>query len=341
MPLPLSDCRRIIEGVFCREDLPDDLRAKFTKWMLGHENDPALQQVMLEIWSAIPQNQSEIPVDGLRRLLHEVDPISDSQATACKKSFFSRIRRPLAAAAMIAMIFTAGWMAPRLLSSGSDRDVLSTTILVSSPESKGRYVLPDGTEVWLNSDSRLSYSNDFNSIDRTVNLSGEAYFNVTHDTSRPFIVNLDSLRVEVSGTAFDAINYPFAPVQVALQRGSVNITGIGHDMAVAMTPDQIVTRMRGLSDISVAQAKSENYCGWMARKLTFDNRRFADILTNIERRYAVSIDVAPDVNLEKRLSLTIGDETFQETASLLEMLLSIEIRSNGNNVTVRPARSRS
>lgn len=81
MPLPLSDCRRIIEGVFCREDLPDDLRAKFTKWMLGHENDPALQQVMLEIWSAIPQNQSEIPVDGLRRLLHEVDPISDSQAT--------------------------------------------------------------------------------------------------------------------------------------------------------------------------------------------------------------------------------------------------------------------
>lgn len=340
MPLPLSDCRRIIEGVFCRPDLPEDLRAKFTKWMLGHENDPALRQVMLEIWSAIPENQGEIPVEGLRRLLHEVDPISDNPAPAYKKSLFHRMRRPLAAAAAVAIVFTAGWMAQRFLSPARSLDAPSTTILVSAPESKGRYVLPDGTEVWLNFDSRLSYNSDFNSKDRSVTLSGEAYFDVAHDAEKPFTVELDSLRVEVTGTAFDAINYPFAPVQVALRRGSVNITGIGHDLAVTMTPDQIVTRVRGLSDISVSQTESENYCGWMARKLIFDNRRLADILTNIERRYAMTIEVDPGVNLEKRLSLTIGDETFEETASLLELLLSVEIKTDGNNATLRRTSNR-
>ena len=335
MPLQMSDCRHILEGVFCRPDLPEELRHKFTRWMLGHENDPVLRRAMLEMWAKTPATADAPSAEGLRRLLHEVDPLSDSQTHG--KGFLRRIYRPLAAAASVAAVFAAGWFAPALLGEAGGNTPLATTILVSSPESKGHYILPDGTEVWLNSDSRLSYSSDFNRSARKVTLEGEAYFDVAHDEDRPFTVALDSLMVEVTGTAFDAINYPFAPVQVALRRGSVSVSGIGDDMALNMTPDQIVTRMRGLSDISVAQTESENYCGWMARKLTFDNRRLADIITNIERRYAVSIEVGPGINLEKRLSLTIGDETFRETASLLEMLLSVDFETNGSNVTMRRA----
>lgn len=335
MPLQMSDCRRILEGVFCRPDLPEDLRHRFTRWMLGHENDPVLRRAMLEMWEKTPATSDTPSAEGLRRLLHEVDPLSGSQTRG--KGFLHRIYRPVAAAAAVAAVFSAGWFAPSLLGEAGDRDALDKTILVSAPESKGHYILPDGTEVWLNSDSRLSYSGDFNRSARAVTLEGEAYFDVAHDETRPFTVALDSLVVEVTGTAFDAINYPFAQVQVALRRGSVSVSGIGDDMALNMTPDQIVTRLRGLPNISVAQTESENYCGWMACKLTFDNRRLADIITNLERRYAVSIEVGPGINLEKRLSLTIGDETFEETASLLEILLSVDFETKGSNVTMRCA----
>ncbi|WP_295731358.1 FecR family protein [uncultured Muribaculum sp.] len=340
MPLQLSECRRLLEGVFCRPDLPEELRSKFTRWMLDHENDPMLRQAMLEIWSELPDNPEELSLDGLQRLLHHIDNGAAALSPTRRHRIATWMRRPIVAAAMTAAVFTAGWFASRLLTTTRE-SMAQEILLVTAPGSTGHHILPDGTEVWLNSDSRLTYTGDFNRADRKVKLSGEAYFEVARDTGRPFSVALDSLQVEVTGTAFDAINYPFAPVQIALRRGSVSIIGIGHDMAVAMEPDQIVTRRRGMTEISVTQTESENYCGWMARKLTFDNRRLADILTNIERRYAVSIDAAPGIDMEKRLSLTIGGETFEETARLLQLLLPIEIQSRGNNVTIRPSRRRS
>lgn len=339
MPLQLSECRRLLEGVFCRPDLPEELRSKFTRWMLDHENDPMLREAMLEIWTELPDNPDALSLDGLQRLLRHIDNGASQPSPERRRRISARVLRPLAAAALTAVVFSAGWFGSRLLNAYAEGSA-QETVLVTATGSTGHHILSDGTEVWLNSDSRLCYNGDFNRADRKVRLSGEAYFEVAHDTSRPFNVALDSIEVEVTGTAFDAINYPFAPVQIALRRGSVNIIGIGHDMAVAMKPDQIVTRRRGMTEISVAETESENYCGWMARKLTFDNRRLADILTNIERRYAVNIDVAPGIDLEKRLSLTIGGETFEETAHLLQMLLPVEVKSRGNNVSIRPSRRR-
>ncbi len=329
MSLHLTECRKIIEGVFCRPDLPEELRHKFSEWMLAHENDHTLQQVMLEMWANLHDDPSEVSSDGLHRLLNDIKLL---EGNSSKASRHGRIARYCAAAAITAVMFTAGWLASGAWFGNDNTE--PTTILVTAPGSTGHHILPDGTEVWLNSESKLCYTGNLDGAIRQVSLKGEAYFDVAQNKVSPFQVVMDSLQVEVTGTAFDAINYPFAPEQVALQRGSVNVTGKSSGMAVTLSPDQIVTRRRGTSEISVGSADCDNYCGWMARRITFDNRRLYDILTILERRYAVSITVGPHVDLEKRLSLTIGGETFDETTRLIERLVPIRFETSGNTVTV-------
>lgn len=333
MPLSRTDSRNIIEGVFCQPDLPDDLRQQFAQWMLAHEDDPTLHQVLRDIWDALPDGNPAESAAGLRQLLLQVGSLDAAGGHGGGRRL-SGLRRALAVAAVAAAVFAAGWAAALALRGGHAPEGATTT-LVASPQSPGHHTLPDGTEVWLNHNSTLTYAADFNRRDRLVALVGEAYFEVAHDSRRPFRVALDSMQVEVTGTAFDAINYPDAPVRVALRSGRINITGAARDIALAMSPDNMVTRQRGQSEISVVPVVSDNYCSWMARKLRFDNRRLGDILTNIERRYAVAIVADPALNLDKRLSLTIGDETLEETSRLLEMLLSIKVEIDGNHATLR------
>lgn len=330
----LNDCRRIIDDIFCRPDLPADLRDRFAEWMLAHEHDDALQRVMLEMWATTTEAPGETSIEGLERLLKSVEADSNIGSAQRRDSHRPTLWWSIAAAATLGgALFAGGWWAASHVAPQGE------TLLVTAPGSTGRHTLPDGTEVWLNADSRLSYTGSLDGDVRQVNLCGEAYFNVAADREHPFRVVMDSLTIEVTGTAFDAINYPYAPEQVALQRGSVTVTSVGAQEPISLQPEQIVTRLRGRSDVEVVPAESMNYCGWMTHKITFDNRRLADIITNIERRYAVCFDIRPGVDLDKRLSLTIGGENLDETTRLLEMLMPIAIEARGNRLTIKPKAS--
>src|SRR5439155_8152 len=85
-------------------------------------------------------------------------------------------------------------------------------------------VLPDGTQVWLNAESRITYSNTFNKSLREVNLEGEAYFDVTHDAAHPFIVHTSSIAIKVLGTAFTVKSYASdKTIEATLLRGSIEV----------------------------------------------------------------------------------------------------------------------
>jgi transmembrane sensor len=96
--------------------------------------------------------------------------------------------------------------------SGSNRPTpVSAAVqnLVSTKNgSKTKIQLPDGTQVWLNSGSKISYGNDFTGSMRQVNLKGEAFFDVVKDPARPFIIHTDAIDITVLGTAFNVRSYP-------------------------------------------------------------------------------------------------------------------------------------
>jgi len=116
---------------------------------------------------------------------------------------------------------------------------IAGNVISTKPGSKSKVELPDGTQVWLNADSKLEYKGDFSGKYREVSLSGEAYFDVVKDKSRPFLIHTSTIQVKVLGTAFNVRSYPAdKTTETALIRGSVEITLNAHPDKKVITETQ-------------------------------------------------------------------------------------------------------
>lgn len=186
--------------------------------------------------------------------------------------------------------------------------------VASRKGAKTSIVLPEGTKVWLNAGSKIYYNNDF-STNREVFLVGEAYFDVVHDASNPFIIHAANVNIKVLGTAFNVKAYPTDDVvETALVRGSVELTTnddpgrkillrpnekiailklktIG-DTATTM-PVVILPKKEELYTISLMQVdKKDNVAedvAWMQDKLIFKGETFEQLAIKMERWYDVKI----------------------------------------------------
>ena len=146
-------------------------------------------------------------------------------------------------------------------------------------------VLPDGSKVWLNSESSIRFPVSFVSLkERLVELNGEAYFEVTHNVKQPFRVSSGEQLVEVLGTHFDIMSYDKQKgIKTTLLQGSVKVTG-GADVKAVLKPGQqsIFTNEH---KISVSTANVEQAVAWKNGFFLFDDERLEDIIATISRWY--------------------------------------------------------
>lgn len=151
--------------------------------------------------------------------------------------------------------------------------------------------LSDGTQVWLNSDTRLKYPSRFSDTERIVELDGEAFFVVKSmlDAEKrrvPFIVKSKSQSVEVVGTQFNVNSYSTQPfVKTTLVEGSVRVQA--PDKEVGLRPGQQASTMGNRT--KVQQVDPQNYIAWKAGKFSFDGKTFEETMAEVGRWYNLSI----------------------------------------------------
>jgi len=122
----------------------------------------------------------------------------------------TRFRKILGYAAAVIGISATGWLVYQISQPNLTRENKSAKAseVISKPGARTKLLLPDGTEVWLNSGSKLNYKKDFNTHFREVELEGEAFFDVVKDAAHPFIVHTSGIDVKVLGTVFNVKSYP-------------------------------------------------------------------------------------------------------------------------------------
>lgn len=154
---------------------------------------------------------------------------------------------------------------------------------------KANVVLPDGSKVWVNSDSRLSYGSRFNQKERVLSLEGEAYFEVTPDKDRPFIVETDELAVRALGTSFNVKSYEEEKdVSTVLMTGKVEVTS-DYDRLVLNPNERIVfNKQTGHMEKSTVE-NTGDYINWKYNALTFNGETFENIVHTLERYYNTRI----------------------------------------------------
>jgi transmembrane sensor len=164
---------------------------------------------------------------------------------------------------------------------------------------RAEIVLADGSKVWLNSNTTLIFPTAFKANSREVTLHGEAYFDVAHDVAKPFKVKTDDFDVKVYGTEFNVRAYSGSKdFEVALIRGSVEVTKQNEENGVLLKPDQ---RLFIQDNRLVASPITHtNYYLWKDGIISFDDESFPDIVRKLELYFDLRIDVKNDQIMQYR-----------------------------------------
>lgn len=188
-----------------------------------------------------------------------------------------------------------------------------------------RVTLSDGTRVWLNAASSLSYPTVFNGKDRSVTLNGEAYFEVTHNASQPFIVHTPDQAVTVLGTDFNINCYKDENSTVTtLVTGSVRLDGKGDAAPLQLHPGEQAVLDKANFDVAMVDVSL--YTAWKDGEFRFKATPLVEVLRQVARWYDLKVDytgISEDIKIhasirrDKKLSTVlhalekIGDVKFE------------------------------
>ena len=275
------------------------------------KNDLFIDGLLLETWKEILKQSTDIEPDA--RLL---DQIHHKIALTEKKP--KRTIRMYQLVSGIAMALVVGLFLGIVLLKPSSNEIITQTI-TTPYGGRTNFMLSDGTEVWLNAGSTITYPTQFADI-RKVALKGEAYFKVVHN-SRPFIVESKYGEVEVMGTEFNVKVYNEESFVTTLVNGSV-VYRSNNDKQVFLKPGYQVTD--NSEKVETRKVETEIFTSWKDGKLIFREEPLENIVSRLERWYNVDIKLEGDNIRKLKYNGTIEMESFSEVLELIKVTTPIK-----------------
>lgn len=230
-----------------------------------------------------------------------------------KRSFFKRFIffwSRIAAVAVLPLIAIIGFLILHSMGDTALDDVTITTAFGSMSTTN----LPDGSTVWLNANSSLTYNPDMNSGTRDVFLHGEAYFEVRSDAAHPFNVHTPYITVTAKGTEFNVNAYD-SIASVTLVNGRVDVEV--KEKSVQLNPGEhlAITDGKPIVNDNIDTAR---YCSWRNGMLIFEDESLLNICNRLQHMYDVEFDIAPELT-DRTFRMILNGENISEIVRFFEM----------------------
>ena len=233
--------------------------------------------------------------DAFDKVMSSADRREKAQSAIMRIGLRQRIRRiALTCASAAAMLIFVPWITLKLNDSIADKqEVIAESpklCEVSTHNGETReIILPDNSRITLNAGSVLIYPEKFSSTERTVFLSGEAIFEVTHNETLPFMVNTADLTIQVHGTTFNVNAYPEARgISATLCEGSISATLKGSGESILMVPNERLDYDRQTGKSSIIRVNSAEDTAWKRGDMCFRSENIHTIVKAIERKYGIN-----------------------------------------------------
>ncbi len=347
--------RRVIERI---------LRFDIERSQLSESTRRALDELLLS------NQDDEMYRNALKEMFDSDVVITDKPSAEARRSLHSAIRRvgaparrmPLyrrgyfqIAAAIAVMIVVLGVSLETLLRGDLAADKQQTemvatvdTQVVETPQVvveavadvQKEVALADNSKVWVNSGSRITYSEDFGGSERRVKLEGEAYFEVERDETKPFVVETGSLDVRVLGTKFNVEeNLALGTTVVTLTEGLVAIDVAGRSETIS--PCEKLTYYHETNKIEIETIDQEQLMAddWRTKQIFADMKTVAEILRMVGNYYNVNIDFDPASLPDNRYSMGINKDGSAESTlralSIVSGAFDFEKHADGT-ITIHP-----
>ncbi|MEI6143070.1 MAG: FecR domain-containing protein [Mariniphaga sp.] len=289
-----------------------------------HNND--LEKIMEDEWAAT-QNAGD-DKERLSKILNRLHlHINQNTGKQAHPFEFYRLFSKLAAVLLIPALITIAVLSYIAVNPSSS----DSWVQIYSPVgARTKFQLPDGTQGWLNGGSSIKYPVSFIN-NRSVGISGEAWFDVVHHGSEEFRVSTPYFDVMVLGTQFNVVAYDDeTTAEVVLERGKVLV--LGKDKELEMIPDQHVVFNKSTKEFTKTGIDSKTYTSWKDGWLIFKNVPMAEIAKRLERRYNTEIILHGDSLKTSIFRATFQDESLEDICRMLATVAPVRYKMNKREV---------
>ncbi|PSL33985.1 FecR family protein [Dyadobacter jiangsuensis] len=248
---------------------------------------------------------------------------------------------PFLAAVAACLLLVASWNYFR--QTLTSKDIAASTIsrkteyryLQTATGERRRFLLPDSTVVYLNAGSRLTYPVGFSDTARTAWLTGEGYFEVAKDSTRPFTIHTVTTRTTVLGTAFNLKSYPGSSVTLVVSEGKVRFAPKGSGTSHLI----LTANERGIYDhangrLAQDRVYAQGHFGWVRNRLTFDNLPLAEIAPVLERWYGVKVVITAPELASRRCTGSFADASLENVMNSVAYSLNIKYKIVNKKLTI-------
>jgi ferric-dicitrate binding protein FerR (iron transport regulator) len=239
------------------------------------------------------------------------------------RPFYTKLMRIVAVAAILIIgIFSIYY----LLGTGINQNRIEITSIERGKE----IVLADGSKVWLNKNAVLTYPDKFDKNTRNVELSGEAFFEIAKNPSKPFIVNMSNATVTVVGTSFN-INSKENETEIVVATGTVKVTDTDNSKSELIT----VGYSAKVKDNNIEKYKtsSPNYLAWRTGEFVFKDTPINQVVKDLNSYYESQIILNND-EIECLFTATFIKANLGDIVDVLKLTCDIEIIKEDNNYKI-------
>lgn len=195
-------------------------------------------------------------------------------------------------------------------------------------------VLEDGTHLTVNRNSTIRYKKKFMADQRKVFLSGEAWFEVARDTTRPFVIDAGEALVEVLGTRFNVNAYKEnSVVEITVESGLVAMSAKkDQEDLIVMKAGSGGTYHKGQKELTLIASSDPNNISWKTRELYFDGSNLREVADLVNRVYGSHLVIANPGLSSCEITVTFKDQSLDAILTVLEMTLDLEISRSGDEI---------
>lgn len=210
------------------------------------------------------------------------------------------------------------------------------TVHVSNPKRGTDIALADGTIVWLNKNANISYPKLFTGKSRTLEFSGEAFFNVKKDPDRPFIIRTQNSLITVLGTSFNVRSTDNITV-ITVKSGHVRIRNLTTAKVEIITPGYTAKIER--DQLIKFQTKSPNYLSWKTGSFKFNHASLKQVISDLNTYYDKKIVIDEKKPVDCNLTAQFNKTSQQDILNIIKLTCTCEIRESEDSYYVYAIKS--
>jgi ferric-dicitrate binding protein FerR (iron transport regulator) len=328
----------LIARYFSGETTEDELRL-LSEWLKAESQNEELFTEYRKTWQLVEKQRIKSAIDidqewkDIHTKLNTNTQKDESQSKVVqlnqRKSRISSSRSFWLAAAAVVVLFISTVQLYNFFSKPSN-------ITVTAQDQNMEQVLPDGSIVSLHAGSQITYPEEFSSNTRKVELKGEAYFKVTHDGTKPFIVSSGNARVEVLGTQFNVnTKTSTGAMEVVLTSGKVSVYFKSHPKQnILLDPGEKAVLRTEQNLISKSANTDANYMAWKTKVLVFDNEKLAQVVNTLQNVYQKSVKLVDPTLSECRVTASFDGQSLESVIEVIKETLDLQVKQNGETIEI-------